>query len=447
MSNSATGVLTKEDSQKPALDGDASKEPHTSSKSTSSSWRVPAIDGLRAIAALMVYFYHVWEFAGKPQFDVTVSQWTINLLFPLTGLPSRVDLFMVLSGFCLFLPICKPGGMAKWNLKTYTKRRLRRIVPPYYFALLYASLLPVLLVILMRAAGREADWQPFPSLWDWITHILFIHTLFGDTWNTINGSLWTLGLEMQFYIAFPLAVWGYHRWGLKFIGGMIIVSLLYRVVAAWALTEADDTTRFLSTIFFVGRWTQFAAGMLAAWVVARYWKFNLRRDASWGFIAICAALAIYALAVSQFIAQAKHYPVRDILLSIAFAGAVIAFCICATRLRSLVENKAITWFGFISYSFFLVHQPTAWYLSEMFRKNAGMEGIVLLAALSSIGLIVTTCIAYLFFLACERPFLNSVPVRKKKAAPQPENNLQQPDWPEGIPAEPNAPILQDQATP
>jgi peptidoglycan/LPS O-acetylase OafA/YrhL len=427
-----------------------SEKPASPAKSPSASWRVPAIDGLRAIAALMVYFYHVWEFAGRPQLEIAVSKWNVNLLAPLTSLPSRVDLFMVLSGFCLFLPLCKPGGMDKWNIKTYTKRRLRRIIPPYYFALVYASLLPVLLVIVMRAAGREANWQPFPTLWEWVTHLLFIHTLFGDTWNTINGSLWTLGLEMQFYLAFPLAVWGYSRWGLKFIGGMIVVSLLYRTVAAYILASADDTTRFLSTIFFVGRWTQFAAGMLAAWVVARYWKSHIRRDASWGLSTLCATLAIYILAVSEIVEQIGHYPIRDMLLSIAFAGAVLTLCISATRVRWFVENRVITWFGFISYSFFLVHQPTAWYLSEMLRKNAGLDGIVLLAVLSSIGLLITTCIAYLFFLICERPFLNTAPVTKKKTTLRPQttdDNLQRPDWPEGIPAEPNAPIVQDQAVP
>ncbi len=446
-----TDKPTRLDAPEKGSRGDVSSEkPASPAKSSSTSWRVPAIDGLRAIAALMVYIYHVWDFAGRPQLNVGVSKWSVNLFGPLDSLPSRVDLFMVLSGFCLFLPLCKPGGMDKWDIKTYTKRRLRRIVPPYYYALLYAFLLPILLVALMRALGREASWQPFPSLWDWVTHLLFIHTLFNDTWSTINISHWTLGLEMQFYIAFPLAVWGYSRWGLKFIGAMIAVSLLYRTVAAWMLADADYSTRFLSTIFFVGRWTQFAAGMLAAWVVARYWRNHIRRDASWGFIALCASLAIYALAVSKFIEQLGQYPIRDILLSIAFAGSVMAFCMGATRLRWLVENRVITWFGFISYSFFLIHQPTAWYLSEMLHKYVGLNGIVLFAALSSIGLFITTCIAYIFFLACERPFLNSVPVNKKKTAPRPEttdNNLQRPDWPDGIPAEPNAPIVQDQAVP
>src|SRR5437870_10025587 len=99
------------------------------------SWRIPEIDGLRALAILMVYVYHAWQFGGTPALAVSLfgSRWNLSDL--VEHLTAGVPLFMALSGFCLFWPLCKSAeSLTSWDWKDYARRRMRRIVPPYYAA-------------------------------------------------------------------------------------------------------------------------------------------------------------------------------------------------------------------------------------------------------------------------------------------------------------------------
>ena len=161
-------------------------------KPTSSAkinWRIPAIDGLRALAMLMVFTFHVWEFGGSPSRVVSLAGLPMDLYALVHKFELGVDLFMVLSGFCLFLPLCKSDrALWDWDWRNYARRRIRRIVPPYYAAIAYTVFLPVVLVALFRVLHLEANWQPFPPLYQVITHALFVHTLTKGTWGEINGS-------------------------------------------------------------------------------------------------------------------------------------------------------------------------------------------------------------------------------------------------------------------
>ncbi len=374
---------------------------------TSFSWRVPAIDGLRALAMLMVYSYHVWQFSGSPEKILNLGTYSLNLFGIFGTFPAGVDLFMVLSGFCLFLPLCKsPESLANWNIKQYFVRRVRRIVPPYYAAILYAILLPQVLVILFRVLGQKANWQPFPAPLDFFSHLFFVHTLFLSTWEGINGSFWSLGLEAQFYLTFPLVVFAFRRFGTRVFWAMIGISMLYRALADFVLSpQSSGAAQFLYSIFFLGRWMQFALGMAAAWLVAKHWKAKQWRSPVAGSVAIALCAALYALAVSSFASVLPRLPLRDLLLGLSYAGLIIALCVTKTPLRALFENKAMVGLGFISYSFFLIHQPTAWFFSEMMKKKLGVGGETLFYALCSAGFLVVLGISYLFFVVFERPFL------------------------------------------
>ena len=390
----------------------------TSPATPRTSWRIPEIDGVRALAMLMVFTYHAWENGDAPRHMVHLLGREFNLFGMLGQFPAGVDLFMVLSGFCLFLPICKRvGAPVGWDWKDYARRRVQRIVPTYYVAILFATLLPYVLVILFHLLHQKANWQPLPSAKQYITHLTFTHTLFPDTWAGVCGAFWSLGLEAQFYLVFPLVIWAYAKYGIRVSAAMVVISVVYRVVAS-KLTDPGWTPQFLVGIFFLGRWMEFALGMLAAYTVAAYRRKDRTRPGWEGTLAITGGLGLYALATSPLVDSMWAFPARELLLGTAYAILMTALCITATPIRKLFASKPMVKLALFSYSLFLIHQPLAYYMSEMFKKVLHLGGEKRFLMLLTVGFAIIAGISYLFFLLFEKPFLP----KHRELAPAPQPN-------------------------
>ena len=381
---------------------------------TTSSLRLGAIDGTRALAMLMVYVFHVWEFGLRPRATIAVAGHSMNLFAPISEFTSGVDLFMVISGFCLFYPLCKASDTPmKLNAADFFKRRWHRIAPPYYLAIIYPIVLPQLLVILFMFAHQPAHWQPLPGLWQILTHVTFTHTLFTSTIAGINGSFWTLGLEAQFYLAFPLAVWGVRKYGPRFLAVMCIASFLFYSCAIKFAPNPD--LRFVITSFFLSRWMQFAAGMYGAYFVAKHYREGPKEKRLLGAPLCVFALVLYIIGVSQFSTRiGDHFPLRETALSLAFAALLVSVTCSRTLLRSFLESKPMAYLGYISYSIYLLHQPTAWFVSEFLKKKLHLQGTSLFILLVTVGFALVVAVSQIFFRYCEYPFL-----QKARKLPQP----------------------------
>jgi peptidoglycan/LPS O-acetylase OafA/YrhL len=179
-----------------------------------------------------------------------------------------VDAFIVLSGFCLFLPFVSDPG--RFTSGSFLRRRAFRILPAYWASMVIAVTLPVVLVIVTRLVGLQANWQPFPPLKQWVTHLTMTHTFFPDTWNGINGVYWSLGLEVQFYVFLPLLILLYRRYGIRSLAIPIGISLIWNAVlfVLWPTPEFN-VVHFLWGANVFGRWFEFCFGMAAAWLVVR----------------------------------------------------------------------------------------------------------------------------------------------------------------------------------
>jgi len=377
--------------------------------------RVPQIDGLRALGMLMVYFFHIWEFGGSPTWKVSLLGRQANVIGFLRNFGTGVDLFMVISGFCLFWPLCKSAGaLSGWDCGRYFRHRVRRIVPPYYAAIGYTVLLPVLLVTIFRSMNLAANWQPVPSAWQLFTHFLFIHALFPSTWNGITGAFWSLSLEAQFYVIFPLAVFGFRRSGVKVIWWMIVASVVARIVAGAVIPS--PMWRFVFSISCLGRWMEFGFGMLTALAVARHWRED-RANANGalaGTAQVAVALGLYIVGVNcTGTGSLGNVPLYEVLLSMAFSLLIFAVCTSRTPVAKVIGNPVSAWLGGISYSLYLVHQPTAWYLSEFFKKELHLRGTADFILLATVGLAVVIGVAYPFFVIFEKPGLSMNPLRKE----------------------------------
>ena len=183
------------------------------------------LDGLRGIAIFVVLWYHVWEWNWLDS-RFHLFGHTINLqVIPETGF-TGVDLFYFISGFVLFYPYARHvfEGKPLQTIEHFAYRRFIKIVPSYY------------LQLLILTPWIVAAFSGITLLKVYVTHLLFIHNWFHDTFGTVNGVLWTLAVEVQFYVVFPLLCWCFRRWPLATFAGMLAIASA-GILLAWALAS------------------------------------------------------------------------------------------------------------------------------------------------------------------------------------------------------------------
>jgi len=374
---------------------------------SASGAHIDVLDGLRGIAILMVVWWHLWLFSWlSPYFPLFGKTWSA-LVFPGTGLMG-VELFFFISGFVLFYPYARhlfEGGQLP-TLKQFAYRRFIKIVPSYVIAVFGTALL----VWFNFASVREAIWQV-------VAHLLFIHTFWVDTWVGINGVLWSLGIEVQFYLLFPLICWAFRRVPLVTYLAMVVVAMAYRLFAARCCVADYVIMGQLPAYLDL-----FASGMLACWIYVA-----VRRDSRFArvrwlttLVAIGTGLGVYAM-LSALVTHL--YPaVGDASVEYAkwqaanrqYFGALlgvftIASCLAYPWWRTLIANRITVFFGIISYNLYLWHQaileymlkhriPAPW-LPEPHADEYWKWRYVLL------GLAVTIVISTFITYAIERPLL------------------------------------------
>ena len=165
---------------------------------------IPSLDGVRGIAVLWVIVFHYVWLAPPP------DPWVAALSrAPWLDAIARhgylgVDLFFVLSGFLLVLPWMARArrGAPPPDVREFYTRRVLRIVPAYYVHLV------VLCVAFLPMLQGWMWWRPdaYVVLWNLIAHGAFLHLTSPLTSSMlgVNGALWSLAIEAQFYLLLPL---------------------------------------------------------------------------------------------------------------------------------------------------------------------------------------------------------------------------------------------------
>jgi peptidoglycan/LPS O-acetylase OafA/YrhL len=186
------------------------------------------LDGLRGLAILLVVWFHYWQLSWLgPHFSVFGRAASFDFI-PASGYLG-VELFFFISGFCLFYPYAKHkhenGPWQTWS--QYLYRRCVKILPSYILA--------IVLIVAVFDVGIRGLAQYWRHLW---THVLFIHNFFPDTYSSINGVFWSLGVEIQFYVLFPVICLLFIRWPLPVYAVISVFSMWYRVYIARPHVEA-----------------------------------------------------------------------------------------------------------------------------------------------------------------------------------------------------------------
>jgi peptidoglycan/LPS O-acetylase OafA/YrhL len=273
---------------------------------------------------------------------------------PATGFIG-VHLFFFLSGFVIVYPFVRAqaSGSAPPSWRHFYYRRAIKIVPSYLISIAIAY-----------ALGYNVN-QGSGGLWqDLVTHLLFIHTWWPDTDGAINGVLWTLAVEVQFYCIFPFIWWAFKRSRWVTVGSMIAVALAWRATMAHCCMSSglerleNNLPGFLDI---------FASGMLCSWLFVNYgkrvqlskWNYTMPLVAAGGVV--FGALLLMNLydfrTVDQWSAVWEIH--NRSYFCVAFL--MIAFgWLCSPRWwQVILSNPALRFLGFISYNLYLYHQMIA----------------------------------------------------------------------------------------
>ena len=370
------------------------------------SIRLGYIDGLRGVAILLVLLTHTWIFAGAPALSFHIYGKAIVLAaIPAIGYVG-VNLFLVLSGFCLAFPFLRdPTYRDRMTTTQFWMRRLRRIVPAYYISIVFVLLLYpgfgwLMKVLPIHRSGATALANA-PPLAEVTPHLFLVHNLFPEHVSTINGSYWSLALEFQLYFLFPLFLELFFRWGpWRTVVLILIGQLTYRITLEQCLSSTTlDQYQFVLPKAVFGRMFDFAIGMTAAYVVIRR---SLAQDiltSRWGGF-FGATLLILAFVLTSYLRVPAS--LTDVVWAVGFA-AVICYASCEKNAcNRALSYRPLCALGVISYSVYLIHQRIVERLGFVIRLylKAGPAYILLTLCIPLI-----IGVGLLFFKLAEFPFL------------------------------------------
>lgn len=310
--------------------------------------RLAPLDALRGLAVLLVLWYHVWEISWLPA-PLRALQF-----LPETGFIG-VHLFFFLSGFVISYPFARSRvhGTRPRSWHHFAWRRFVKIVPSY-----------VLSIAVAYAIGYAQRQDSTPVLQALATHLLFVHAWFPSTYGAINGVLWTLSVEVEFYVLFPLIWWCFARSPWLTAAAMIALSLLWRNAVAACCYSALFPSYSETLPGYLGI---FGCGMLAAWIYCRNGEAAAlgRYRAMGPLIALTGVVAAVALLQALYAyREADQWALvwqidRREFFGAAFAAIALGMLWSAPAWRRAYANPALVFCGTISYNLYLYHQMLA----------------------------------------------------------------------------------------
>jgi peptidoglycan/LPS O-acetylase OafA/YrhL len=381
---------------------------------------IRAIEGLRGVAVLWVVVFH-YVVVRSEHFRDPFIEW-IDASYPLRVVVRYgflgVDLFFLITGFLLVLPWFNHAaeGRERPSARRFYWRRVRRIVPAYYVQLLL--LFFVFVPLINPELWRTARGFVLANLG---LHALFLHQLtpYSSASLLINGALWTLTLEMQYYVLLPLIAAWFVRAPNVTAAVFLASSLLWKALAAhdlqplislyamigarWNIPEAD--LRHLAATQLPSYLGHFALGILCG----RSWYRNRGAAAGVGVSMVLGALAVGALA-GLYATLARGAPLFGEHSWLLFPVLMAIFTWAAVSRNpgwsgSLLGTPVLAFIGRVSYSMYLYHLPLLLLLNKYAPATLG--GLAFPCYF-----VVVVSVAALSFRYVEQPFMGGNRARR-----------------------------------
>jgi peptidoglycan/LPS O-acetylase OafA/YrhL len=299
------------------------------------------IDVLRGVAIMLVFGYHslLVVFGQYEIYDFSPSGFWIDfaryvpgrVLLGMTpwGMGGQgVTLFLVISGFLIHWGFLKSG--AAFRFGEFFNKRFWRIYPPYLMAV----------VVFGLSLGTG-------GVFSLLTHLTLTHNLFGRSFTTINPSFWSLGLEMQFYLLYPVFLvlrrWlGIDRATLAVAGGTGLTLVLMLGF------------NFRSPVLWLSPLNLWLVWVIGAWFGERFFQGKRLFTRSPGYLV--GGYVLLSLSTVTLV-----YGVLGRVLFSLFFICLMDWFLHRNAPVTSIMGKALTSFtarvGLYSYSIYLFHQP------------------------------------------------------------------------------------------
>lgn len=332
------------------------------------------IDGLRALAVLPVILFH----AGVPLFK---------------GGYVGVDIFFVISGYLITTILLNEVQQGKFSLKQFYERRFRRILPALFFVLACTY---VLAYIWLIPAEMKVFSQSIAAVTLFSANMLFwLHGGYFDGASELKPLLhtWSLGVEEQFYLFFPLLLWLWWRLKIRHsVAYMFAVLFLLSLVTSEWMVQRDAMSAFYLLPF---RAWELLAGSFAAY----YLQNNQQSELNPKMLQIGSLAGLLMILVAMFFYdKGTLFPGLNALLPVTGTVFIILFATPSNGVGKLLSIKPMVQVGLISYSAYLWHNPL--FAFARIRSESHIAGDATMWALSALSLV----LAYFTWKYVEAPF-------------------------------------------
>ncbi|GAB3047047.1 acyltransferase family protein [Spirosoma pulveris] len=357
---------------------------------TAPALHIQKIDALRGIAILGVFLFHTQLELFPDQISHTYTHGRLALtgtgiapvvlnFSPVAYGWTGVELFLLISGFLIHRGYLNQPE--SFQVSTFFSKRFWRIYPPYLLALLFFCI-----------AGQGIGYYVTTKtgMLNLVSHLLMVQNLHKSTVYGINSSFWSLALEVQLYMVYPIFLLLRNRFGIKRILVLLIgLSISSTLVSQFKLVA--DPVDFVLINSIPTYWAVWAAG---AYLAEAY---HDRQSLNQRIVLVSMFVSFILLSGSSYFEATCYYWLQ--FAALFWSLVVVWFLNVRVKMRS-IPMALLTFIGLISYSLYLIHQP---FLNKLLRffKGLPVSGFSLVSV--SVVLLVLVLLSFVLYRLVELP--------------------------------------------